>query len=375
MLLENKKVAVIGGGPVGLIFAKLLQQANVSVNVYERDKDEFSRIKGGTLDIHNDYGQIALEKAGLLSEFYKYSRPTGERATDINGNILSDVFPDKEHLYDRPEIDRNDLRKMFLENLKPNTIVWNSKMVSLEQQDEKFLLHFENGKTEISDLAVGANGGMSNVRKHLTDTMPQYTGTIIIQGEVLNPTETCPNFKKLCGKGNLGAIGEQKFFFSQTKSKGALNYYVSFRQPENWIKENGLDFKNNKEIVEFLNKLLSNWNQIYHELFSATDEFTLLPMRKLPLENWRPHKSITLIGDAAHVMPPFSGIGVNIGLLDALYLADNLTNGQFSDIQTAINNYEEKMFEYATKAQQGTTQAEESIHSDKDFDEIVKDKR
>ena len=98
-------------------------------------------------------------------------------------------------------------------------------------------------------------------------------------------------------------------------------------------------------------------------------------MRKLPLENWRPHKSITLIGDAAHVMPPFSGIGVNIGLLDALYLADNLTNGQFSDIQTAINNYEEKMFEYATKAQQGTTQAEESIHSDKDFDEIVKDKR
>lgn len=114
MLLENKKVAVIGGGPVGLIFAKLLQQANVNVNVYERDKDEFSRIKGGTLDIHNDYGQIALEKAGLLAEFYKYSRPTGERATDINGNILNETFPDKEHLYDRPEIDRNDLRKMFL---------------------------------------------------------------------------------------------------------------------------------------------------------------------------------------------------------------------------------------------------------------------
>ncbi|MBS1649986.1 MAG: FAD-dependent monooxygenase [Bacteroidetes bacterium] len=375
MLLENKKVAVIGGGPVGLIFAKLLQQANVNVNVYEWDKDEFFRIKGGTLDIHNDYGQIALEKAGLLSEFYKYSRPTGERATDINGNILNETFPDKEHLYDRPEIDRNDLRKMFLENLKPNTVVWDSKLVSLEQQNENFLLHFENGKTEIADLVVGANGGMSNVRQHVTDTIPQYTGTIIIQGEVLNPNETCPNFKKMCGEGNLGAIGEQKFFFSQTKSKGALNYYVSFRQSEIWIKENGLDFKNNKEIVEFLNKLLSNWNEVYHELFSATDEFTLLPMRKLPLENWRLHKNITLIGDAAHVMPPFSGIGVNIGLLDALYLADNLTNGQFSDIDTAISNYEEKMFEYATKAQQDTTEAEESIHSDKDFDEIVKDKR
>ncbi|MFI2744067.1 FAD-dependent oxidoreductase [Zhouia sp. PK063] len=121
--------------------------------------------------------------------------------------------------------------------------------------------------------------------------------------------------------------------------------------------------------------MLANWNGIFKELFTATDEFTLLPMRKLPLENWRPHKNITLIGDAAHVMPPFSGIGVNIGLLDALYLAENLTNGQFNNIQTAISKYEEKMFEYATQAQQDTTEAEEGIHSNKDFSEILKDKR
>lgn len=375
MLLQNKKIAVIGGGPVGLTFARLLQQANVNVRVYEWDKNAFARIKGGTLDIHNDYGQIALEKAGLLTEYYKRSRPTGERSANINAEILRDEFPDKEHLYDRPEIDRNDLREMLLENLKPNTVVWNSKLVWLEQQDEKFMLHFENGRTEIADLVVGANGGMSNVRKHVTDIVPKYTGTIIIQGEVLNPNETCPNFKMLCKEGNLAVIGEQKFLFSQNKARGALNYYVSFRQPESWIKENGLDFHNNKEISSFLINLLSNWNDVFKELFTATDEFTLLPMRKLPLENWRPHKNITLIGDAAHVMPPFSGIGVNIGLLDALYLAENLTNGQFTDIQTAIRKYEEKMFEYATQAQQYTTEAEEGIHSDKEFGEILKDKR
>ena len=375
MLLKNKKVAVIGAGPVGLVFAKLLQQANVNVIVYERDKDEFSRIKGGTLDIHNDVGQKALEKAGLLDAFYKYSRPTGERATDITGNILSDTFPDKEQLYDRPEIDRNDLRKMLLENLKPNTIVWNSKLVALEQQNDSFLLYFDNRKTAIADLVVVANGGLSNIRNHVTNTVPQYSGTIIIQGEVLQPAQTCPNFKKLCGDGNLGTMGEKMFFFSQTKSKGALNYYVSFRKPENWIQENELDFSDNKEICSFLTDMLSNWGDVFKELFAATNEFTLLPMRYLPLENWKPHKNITLIGDAAHLMPPFSGIGVNIGLLDSLYLAENLTNGQFTDIQTAISSYEELMFEYATKAQQETTQAEEGIHSDKDFDEIIKDKR
>lgn len=375
MLLKNKKVAVIGGGPVGLTFAKLLQQENVNVKVYERDLDEHSRIKGGTLDIHHDYGQLALKKAGVLAEYYTFSRPTGERAANIFAEILSDKLPNEEHLYDRPEIDRNDLRNMLLENLMPDTVVWNSKLVSLEPEEKQFILKFQDEKTEVVDLVIGANGGMSNVRKYVTDTNSQYTGTIIIQGEVLKPDKTCPGFKKLCGDGNFAVIGEQKFLFCQTKAKGALNYYISFQKPESWIKENRLDFNNNEEISSFLINLLVNWNELYKELFRATDEFTLLPMRKLPLENWLPHHNITLIGDAAHVMPPFSGIGVNVGLLDALYLAENLTSGQFTDISTAISDYEEKMFEYATKAQQETSQAEEGIFSDKDFIDIMKDRR
>jgi tetracycline resistance monooxygenase len=34
-LLSNKKVAIIGGGPVGLTMAKLLQQNNIDITVYE----------------------------------------------------------------------------------------------------------------------------------------------------------------------------------------------------------------------------------------------------------------------------------------------------------------------------------------------------
>jgi len=350
-LLNDKKIAIIGGGPVGLAFAKLLQQENIDVKVYERDINEFARIEGGTLDLLPDMGQKAFEKAGVLAEYYKHSRPTGMRFADINGNVVLDNAPDTNN----PEIDRNDIRMIFFQSLQPNTVAWDRKLVSVEEQNQKFSLHFENGIIETADLVVGANGIMSGVRKYITDTQAKYTGQVAITGEISDYETRCPNFKKLCGETMLLVIEEHKFFVSQIKANGELFYYILFSKPESWIKESGLNFKDNRQISKFLNDLLVNWNDAYKELFTATDKFALMPMRQAALQNWRPHKNITLIGDAAHGMPPYAGVGVNIGLLDALHLAENLTNGKFSDIESAIQDYENKMFEYSLEAQQETT--------------------
>ncbi len=107
MLLKDKKIAIIGAGPVGLTFAKLLQQKGADVNVYERDKDPQTRVWGGTLDIHKDSGQKTLKEAGLLDKYLALAIPMGATITDEKGNVLSVKQVTLNNQHDNPEINRN----------------------------------------------------------------------------------------------------------------------------------------------------------------------------------------------------------------------------------------------------------------------------
>jgi 2-polyprenyl-6-methoxyphenol hydroxylase-like FAD-dependent oxidoreductase len=351
MLLKNKEVAVVGAGPGGLTLARLLQQKGVTVKVYERDRDQYVRQQGATLDLHHETGLKALRKCGLIEEFRQNYRPGAERVTIMDNNATihyternNEPVSDLDSEYARPEIDRGPLRDLLIESLQDNTIVWNSKFLELKKHSNGWNMIFENGTTTYADLVIAADGANSKIRKYITNIGRIYSGTTIIEGNVYNAANNAPHLWELLNGGKIFAHWDGKTIIMSAKGEGSLSFYTITKEPDNWVKAPGIDFANKKQVFNWFKQRFADWSNIWHEIF-ATDEsyFVHRPQYYFPSDQlWQSLPNLTMLGDAAHQTPP-SGDGVNQAMLDAVELYEALCIENLSTVHKAIASFEKKM--------------------------------
>ncbi|MXV13859.1 FAD-dependent oxidoreductase [Hufsiella ginkgonis] len=353
MLLKDKKIAIIGGGPGGLTLARLLQLKGADVTVYERDVNRDVRVQGGALDLHTESGLAALQQAGLMDAFKSNFRPGADkiRVTDNQATVHYDQHEESSaasfgHKHHRPEIDRGPLRNILLDSLRPGTVCWNSHIVALEETGNTWKIVFQNGHVATAGLVIGADGANSKVRRFVTGVKPVWAGITMIEGVIHQSAQTAPRIHQLLNGGKIFAFGNEKTLIVSSRGDGNFGFATGCRTSENWVANSGIDFNDHAQVLNWFKKEFPEWGEVWHELFASAESlFIPRPQYCMPLNlRWEAKKNVTLIGDAAHWMPPFAGEGVNMAMLDALQLSECLADQRHTDLQTAIAAYEKRLF-------------------------------
>jgi 2-polyprenyl-6-methoxyphenol hydroxylase-like FAD-dependent oxidoreductase len=375
MLLRHIKTAIVGGGPGGLTLAKLLQLKGADVMVYERDRSQEVRSQGATLDLHQESGLKALERAGLMGEFRSLYRPNAGRLTilDHKGVVKMDDNEGPLHEEERPEIDRAPLRDMLIESLESNTLAWDRQFVSLEKQGAGWRLNFENGTWAQADLVIAADGANSKIRPYITDIKPIYSGVTIVEGNIYNAETHAPRLWERTSGGKIFALGNEQSIILSAKGDGSLSFYTGCKVSEDWTKESGIDCNNRQDVFSWFKGAFAKWDEQWLELFTS-ENIWLTPRSQyhFPLgQTWTTLNNITMIGDAAHRMPPYSGEGVNQAMQDALELADCLTGDDFATVPEAISQFERQMQERASAVTEDALQSTALMHSIDGLDRLL----
>jgi 2-polyprenyl-6-methoxyphenol hydroxylase-like FAD-dependent oxidoreductase len=145
---------------------------------------------------------------------------------------------------------------------------------------------------------------------------------------------------ELVGPGNLWCIGVNQILAAQRVGDGSIRVGISLRAEDR-------DIDTYRSARALLN-MFDSWDSSLTALIEAGDSApTPRRIEAMPIgTRWASQPGITLIGDAAHLMPPV-GEGANQAMLDAAELAGELAGelaANAADPDSAIRAYEEAMF-------------------------------
>jgi salicylate hydroxylase len=336
----SKIILIAGGGIGGLTLALALLRQGIKVQIFEKASSIGDVGAGISLGTTATKGLYSL---GLQSALSAVSdRPSGSSAAlhYQTGEPLEGGFKDRkwksEDLDFTHMIHRADLFSILQKaicDLDPDALRLGYELEGFDQDDDGVTARFDNGRTAYGNALIGCDGIRSTVRARMFgEANPRFTGQVVYR--FLVPMEKALPFMTASIVGPY--VGPGKVLTRYPIRKATLVNCAAFVSTDSWTGEGWAQ----RCSVEELQALFTGWHSDVLGLaanapLDGTAKWALYD--RDPLDIWVQGR-VALLGDAAHPMLPFLGLGAAMGIEDAVVLGRAFS--QIGDTRDALSIYQ-----------------------------------
>ncbi|MEY3137039.1 MAG: hypothetical protein RL580_771 [Pseudomonadota bacterium] len=313
-------VIVVGAGIGGLAAALGLLRAGQRVTLLEQ-VGSLGEVGAG-LSITPNAGK-ALDFLGLGEVLTRIGNtpPAGQIRHFQTGATLVNLPQDQSReKYGKPlyHVHRADLHAALAEAvvaLDAGCLHTGSEVRHVDSRADGVGVTLADGTVIEADWLVGADGIHSRVRAELMGPdRPNFTGYVawrgLIPGELVDPALLDP---PLCM-----TVGPRRMLMRYPLRRGALVNFVAIARRSAWMEEGWSVRSERHELLDEFADFEAHTLQLL-ALTPADRLFKWGLFDRDPLPGWTRGRA-TLLGDAAHAMPPFTGQGAVMALEDAAIL-------------------------------------------------------